>query len=382
MAEIRPFTINVPQTDIDDLHDRLARTRWPEAETVDDWSQGTPLAYLQDLCDYWANEYDWRRFESRLNSYPNFVTEVDGLDIHFVHVRSPHEDATPVIITHGWPGSVAEFMAVIDPLTKPTEHGGEARDAVHLVIPSLPGYGWSERPSRPGTNPGRIAIMWDELMGVLGYESYIAQGGDWGAVITTLIGAQARGRVRGIHTNMPIAGPPAPGNEPPTELEIAYQQRQSYYFDEGSGYFSQQATRPQSLGYGLNDSPSGVAGWIVEKMWDWTDNNGNPEDGISRDNIVDNISIYWFTQTATSAARLYWEYKHDPSAGRPDSVELPMAASVFRHEILPSVRSWATGRYSDIRYWSDISEGGHFAAWERPAIFVDELRAGIRALGD
>jgi len=372
---IRPFTVEVSDEAIADLRARLGRTRWPEAETVDDWTQGTPLAYAQELCAYWAGEYDWRRFESDLNAHPQFVTNIHGLDIHFLHIRSPHPDATPMIASHGWPGSVVEFMEIIGPLTNPTEYGGAADDAVDLVIPSLPGYGWSEKPSATGTSPEQIATMWDELMARLGYESYVAQGGDWGAVITAAIGAQNRGRVRAIHTNMPIGRPAT--TDDPTELEIAYQQRLAYYADEGSGYFSQQATRPQTLGYGLTDSPAGLAGWIVEKMWDWTDNQGRPEDAISRDSILDNISTYWFTGTAVSSARLYWEAKRRGHIG---TVEIPTACSLFRHEILPSVRAWADARYTDIRYWNDIDEGGHFAAWERPSIFVDEIRAALKVI--
>ena len=257
MTEIRPFTIDVPQADIDDLRDRLARTRWPEAETVDDWTQGIPLAYTQELCAYWADGYDWRRCEAGLNAHPNFLTEIDGLDVHFQHIRSPHEDATPMIVTHGWPGTIVEFQAIIDPRTNPTAHGGSADDAFHLVLPSLPGYGWSARPSTAGTGVDRIATMWDDLMGRLGYDTYVAQGGDWGSAVTTFIGMQDRGRCRAIHTNMPVAGPTPESLADPTPQEAAALEALGHYDKWDSGYSKQQSTRPQSLGYGLVDSATG-----------------------------------------------------------------------------------------------------------------------------
>lgn len=376
-AEIRPFTIEVPDADLADLSGRLGRTRWPELEVVDDWSQGIPLAYTRELCEYWAGEYDWRRFEAAVNAYPNFITEIDGLDIQFTHVRSPHADATPMVLTHGWPGSIAEFMAVIDPLTDPTRHGGEASDAFHLVFPSLPGYGWSAKPTSAGASVEWIATAWDTLMVRLGYDSYVAQGGDWGGSVTTHIGSQNLGHCRAIHTNMPIAGPTAESLENPSEQALAALAAFEYYDKWDSGYSKLQATRPQTIGYGLVDSPAGQAAWIAEKMWAWTDNDGHPESALTRDQILDNISIYWFTATAASSARLYWESFDQIGAG---TVEIPTACSIFPSEIIRCDRSWADQRYTDIRYWNELDRGGHFAAWEEPELFVDELRAALRVL--
>ncbi len=375
--EIHPFTVHVSDDEIADLRDRLARTRWPEAEPVDDWTQGIPLSYVQELCAYWATEYDWRRFEAAVNAYDNFITEIDGVDIHFMHVRSPHAEATPMVLTHGWPGSVAEFMAVLDPLTNPTEHGGTADDAFHLVVPSLPGYGWSGKPTTPGHGVDWIATAWDTLMARLGYETYVAQGGDWGGAVTTAIGAQALGRVQAIHTNMPIARPDPNNMDDLDETEHAALAAMTYYNDWDSGYSKQQSTRPQTLGYGLVDSPAGQAAWIAEKMWAWTDNDGHPESALSRDQILDNISIYWFNAAAASSGRLYWESFAKFGAG---TVEIPTGCSLFPKEIIKSSRRWAAGRYLDIRYWNELDAGGHFAAWEVPDVFVDELRAAFRTL--
>jgi len=375
--DIRSFEIAVDDAEIDDLRRRLARTRWPESECVDDWSQGIPLAYVRELCDYWAHGYDWRRFESALNAYDNFVTEIDGLDIHFVHVRSPHPDATPLVMTHGWPGSVAEFMKVIDPLTRPLDHGGSAGDAFHLVLPSLPGYGWSAKPSSAGVGVDAIAAIWDTLMVRLGYDSYAAQGGDWGAAVTTAIGSQAQGHVRAIHTNMPIARPSAEqASEQTADVQRALAAA-AHYDRWDSGYSKQQASRPQTLGYALTDSPAGQCAWIAEKMWAWTDNDGHPESSLARDEILDNISIYWFTATAASSARLYWESFAGFTAGE---VDIPTGCSIFPGEILLTPRAWAANRYHDIRYWNELDEGGHFAAWEVPELFVEELRAAFRVL--
>ena len=305
--EIRPFTVHVSDDEIADLRERLGRTRWPEAEAVDDWTQGIPLSYTQALCEYWASHYDWRRFETAVNAYDNFLTEIDGVDIHFMHILSPHHEATPMVLTHGWPGSIAEFMAVIDPLTNPTEHGGTADDAFHLVIPSLPGYAWSGKPATHGCGVDWIATAWDTLMSRLGYEWYVAQGGDWGGSVTAAIGAQNLGRVKAIHTNMPVARPGPDMMDDLDDTEHAALAAMTYYSDWDSGYSKQQSTRPQTLGYGLVDSPAGQAAWIAEKMWAWTDNDGHPESALSRDQILDNISIYWFNAAAASSARLYWE---------------------------------------------------------------------------
>jgi pimeloyl-ACP methyl ester carboxylesterase len=375
--DILPFTIDVPDASIDDLRDRLARTRWPDAETVDDWSQGIPLAYTQELCDYWATDYDWRRFESALNAYDNFITEIDGVDIHFIHVRSPHDDATPMVLTHGWPGSVAEFMGVIDPLRNPTEHGGSADDAFHLVIPSLPGYGWSGKPTSTGKGVAWIAEAWNTLMVRLGYDSYVAQGGDWGGAVTTYIGMQNLGNVRAIHTNMPVAGPTPESLAEPTPQEAAAFEALGHYDKWDSGYSKQQSTRPQSLGYALVDSAAGQCGWIAEKMWAWTDNDGHPESALSKDQILDNISIYWFTASAASSARLYWESFADFGGG---AVEVPTGCSIYPKEIIRCSQRWAEQRYTNIKYWNELDKGGHFAAWEVPDTFVDEMRAAFRVL--
>ena len=373
--EIRPFTVHVTDAEVTELRDRLSRTRWPEPETVDDWTQGIPLSYTQELCEYWATEYDWRPFEAAVNARDNFITEVDGVDIHFLHVRSPHEDATPMVLTHGWPGSIAEFMAVLDPLTNPTEHGGSADDAFHLVVPSLPGYAWSGKPAADGCGIQWIADAWDTLMGRLGYDTYVAQGGDWGSVVTTAIGATHGGRCVAIHTNMPLGRPGADDSEP-TEIEQRRMEALGYYDQWDSGYFKEQATRPQTIGYSLVDSPAGLAAWIGEKMWAWTDNDGRPEDALSRDQILDNLSIYWFTASGASSARIYWERMRFGGA----MVEVPTGVSCFPHEILPSSPRWAERVYTDIRYWNDLDAGGHFAAWEQPELFVGELRAAFRVL--
>jgi len=374
--EIRPFTIDVPDAAIDDLRDRLARARWPEKEAVDDWSQGIPLAYTQELCDYWATDYDWRRFESAINAYDNFITEIDGVDIHFIHIRSPHEDATPMVLTHGWPGSVAEFMGVIEPLTNPTEHGGSADDAFHLVIPSLPGYGWSGKPTESGCGVAWIATAWNTLMVRLGYDPYVAQGGDWGGAVTTYIGMQNL-NVRAIHTNMPVAGPTPESLADPTPQEASALEGLGHYDKWDSGYSKQQSTRPQSLGYGLVDSATGQCAWIAEKMWAWTDNDGHPESALSKDQMLDNISIYWFTATGASSARLYWESFADFGGG---AVEVPTGCSIFPKEIIRCSRRWAEQRYENIQYWNELDKGGHFAAWEQPDLFVGEMRAAFAVL--
>lgn len=375
--EIRPFTIDVTDEDIADLKERLRKTRWPESETVDDWSQGTPLAYARELCEYWASDYDWRRCEAGLNSNPNFLTEIDGIDIHFQHVRSPYANATPLVITHGWPGSIMEFQKVIGPLTDPTGHGGSDDEAFHVVLPSIPGYAWSGKPTSPGTGVGQVAEMWDKLMLRLGYESYVAQGGDWGSAITTAIGMQNLGHCRAIHINMPVAGPSPESMTDPTPQEVAAFEALGHYDKWDSGYSKQQSTRPQTVGYGLADSPAGQAAWIAEKMWAWTDCDGHPENALTRDEILDNISIYWFTNSAASSARLYWESFSEFGEG---TVEIPTGCSIFPKEIIRCSRRWAEQRYTAIGYWNELDKGGHFAAWEQPDAFVSELRSAFRVL--
>jgi pimeloyl-ACP methyl ester carboxylesterase len=369
MSEPKPFRIDVPSEVLDDLQARLAHTRWPEAECVDDWSQGIPLAYTRELAAYWADGYDWRSREAALNRFDQFTTEIDGLDIHFVHQRSPHEDALPLVITHGWPGSIVEFQKVIEPLVNPAS--GRAEDAFHVVCPSLPGYGFSGKPARTGWGVEKIARAWDTLMSRLGYDHYGAQGGDWGAAVTTQIGRN-RGHCIAIHLNMPIARPGKDSGGQLTEDE----QQALVEFDEhrkwGTGYSKQQSTRPQTLGYGLVDSPVGQLAWIVEKFWAWTDCDGHPENALSRDELLDNVMVYWATGSGASSARLYWESFNDfATDGR---VDLPTGVAAFPKEILRTPRRWCETAYN-ITHWTTMPRGGHFAAFEQPDLFVDDVRA-------
>ena len=372
MNEIRTFNLDIEDAALGDLHLRLDMARWPEKEAVDDWSQGTPLAELQALCRYWRHGYDWRACEARLNALGQFVTEIDGLDIHFLHVRSPHEDALPLILTHGWPGSVIEFLEVIPRLTQPEEFGGNASQAFHVVAPSLPGFGFSGKPNATGWGVEKIATAWAELMRRLGYSRWVAQGGDWGSAVTTAIGAQAPEGCAGIHINMPLGQPTPEDLASPTPAELKALGALQHYQDWDSGYSKQQSTRPQTVGYGLVDSPVGLAGWIFEKMWAWTDNDGSPFDALSRDRILDNIMLYWLPATGASSARLYWESFAKFGQGE---VKVPTGASAFPKEIIPAPRKWAERRYTNLVYWNDLPKGGHFAAWEQPELFVDELRA-------
>jgi pimeloyl-ACP methyl ester carboxylesterase len=374
---IAPFRLAVPDAELEDLRHRLRRTRWPDAETVDDWSQGIPLAYVQELCAYWAGDYDWRTTEARLNGLGQFRTVIDGLGIHGLHVRSPHEGALPLVITHGWPGSVIEFLGVIDALTDPVAHGGDAADAFHVVCPSLPGYGFSDRPATTGWGVGRIAAAWAELMRRLGYGRYGAQGGDWGSMVTAELGRIDADHVAGIHLNMPVAAPGAGRADrgEPTEAELAALADYEAHRRWGTGYSKQQSTRPQTLGYGLVDSPAGQCAWIVEKFWAWTDCDGHPENALTRDQMLDNVMLYWLPAAGASSARLYWESFTDP---RLDPVAVPTGCSIFPKEIIRLPRSWAESRFSDLRYWHEVERGGHFAAFEQPALFVDELRSFFR----
>jgi pimeloyl-ACP methyl ester carboxylesterase len=366
--------IAIPEADLDDLRERLRRTRWPEAETVEDWSQGIPRAYVQDLCAYWADSYDWRVVEARLNDLGPFRTEIDGLGIHSLHVRSPHSQALPLVLTHGWPGSVVEFLDALGPLVDPPAHGGDAADAFHVVCPSLPGYGFSDKPTGPGWGVRRIAEAWAELMRRLGYDRYGAQGGDWGAAVTTLLGVVDPDHVVGVHVNMPVAGP-APTEEDEAEAVAAAVAAFEQHRRWGTGYSTQQSTRPQTLGYGLVDSPAGQCAWIVEKFHAWTDCDGHPENVLSRDQLLDNVMMYWLPGAGASSARLYWESFRDPVL---DPVAVPAGASIFPKEIVRPPRSWAAARYTDLRYWNVLDKGGHFAAFEQPALFVDEVRAFFR----
>ncbi len=374
--EIIPFRIEIRPEEIDDLANRLSRTRWPEPETVDDWSQGVPLGYVRDLCHYWADGYRWSEREERLNSFPQFRTEIDGLGIHFLHVPSPHPDALPLVMTHGWPGSFVEFLEVIGPLTDPGAHGADAADAFHLVIPSLPGYAFSDKPSSPGWGLQRTARAWAQLMARLGYNRYGAQGGDWGSGVTTSLGLQDPEHVVGIHLNM-VIGFPGPDDGELTEAEQESMAAVTYYNDWDSGYSKQQSTRPQTIGYALVDSPAGQCAWILEKFWSWTDTSGDPVGALGADRVLDNVMLYWLPQTAASSARMYWEsfraFTFDP-------VSVPMGGSVFPKEIFRASRRWAARQYQDIRYWGEPPVGGHFAAFEQPEIFVDEVRAFFRTV--
>jgi len=374
---VTPFRIAATEAELDDLKRRLRTIRWPERECVDDWSQGLPLVYAQELCTYWLEKYNWREREARLNRFPQFKTPIDGLGIHFLHVRSPHAEAVPLVITHGWPGSIVEFHKVIEPLTNPTAHGGEAADAFHVVCPSLPGYGFSDKPTRAGWNVQRIARAWSELMPRLGYRRYAAQGGDWGAMVTTSIGIQDPAHCIGIHLNMPIALPDPATRDDMSENEKASLASIQHYNDWDSGYSKQQGTRPQTLGYGLTDSPAGQLAWIVEKFWSWTDCDGHPENVLTRDELLDNVMLYWLPATAASSARLYWEsFRSAPM----DPVPVPVGCSIFPKEIFRTSRRWAEKRFAKLVYFNELQKGGHFAAFEQPETFVRELRAFFRGL--
>jgi pimeloyl-ACP methyl ester carboxylesterase len=384
--ELAPLTIGVAEEALDDLRRRLTRARWPEPATVADWSQGVPVDWLRDLCEYWAHRYDWRRLETRLNALPQFTTELDGVDVHFVHLRSPHPDALPLILTHGWPGSVVEFLDVLDPLVDPVAHGGDPGDAFDVVCPSLPGFGFSAKPAEPGWGPARIARAWSVLMTRLGYKRFGAQGGDWGSAVTTALAAQQPERLVGIHLNFV---PPGTRDQSTTD-DLTDFERQSladigYHLEWGSGYALQQATRPQTLAYGLADSPVGQCAWIAEKYWAWTDHDGDPLDALSRDQMLDNISVYWHTSTAASSARIYWEDGFARPSGRgarrqPEPLAVPVGVSVFPREIFRPSRRWCERSYPDLRFYDQPDRGGHFAAFEQPELFVDQVRRAFRSM--
>ena len=377
MSAVTPFTISASDAELEDLRRRLAATRWPDEEPVDDWSQGIPLAYVKEVCAYWADGYDWRKREALLNAFPQFTTEIGGLGIHFVHARSPEENALPLVISHGWPGSIVEFQKVIGPLSDPAAYGGNPADAFHVVCPSLPGYGFSEKPRETGWNVQKIADTWSALMRRLGYEHYLAQGGDWGAMVTTAIGQRDPEHCSAIHLNMPIALPDPETMGDLSEAEKSALAGIQHYQDWDSGYSKQQSTRPQTLGYGLADSPSGQAAWILEKFWAWTDCNGHPENVLGRDELLDNVMLYWLPGTGASSARLYWESFRNPPM---DPVKVPVGASIFPKEIMRTSRRWAEKHFGGLLYWNELEKGGHFAAFEQPETFVEEIRACFRSL--
>jgi len=373
---IKPFRINVSDDVLADLKARLQRTRWPDAELVNDWSQGAPLRWIQDICQYWANTYDWRAREAQLNRFDQFTSEIDGLSIHFLHVRSKDPSALPLIITHGWPGSIVEFQKVIEPLVDPAAHGGDPTDAFHVVCPSLPGFGFSAKPKTTGWGVERIATTWAILMDHLGYARYGAQGGDWGSLVTTSLGAQDDKRCAGIHITLPFSAAPKVGGEPTAEEKRALAGLK-HYVDLDSGYAKQQSTRPQTLGYGLTDSPAGQAAWILEKFWAWTDCDGHPGNIFNRDDLLDNVMLYWVTGTATSSARLYWEFGKRRTT---PIVNVPTGVAVFPKEIIRPVRRWMEPNFTNITHWSEMEKGGHFAAFEQPELFVRDVRAFFRTL--
>jgi pimeloyl-ACP methyl ester carboxylesterase len=371
---VESFRIEVAEAELDDLRDRLRRTRWPECEPVDDWSQGVPLAYLKELCDYWASGYDWRATEARLNALPQFRAEIDGLGIHFIHLRSEDPNAMPLVVTHGWPGSVVEFLKVIRPLSAD----------FHLVIPSLPGYGFSDKPGTPGWGIERIADAWAELMQRLGYDRYGAQGSDWGTSISTLLAQRDRERVLGIHLMPPLAPPDPATFDDLTASERAALDDLERAAARESGYSQEHATRPQTIGYSLTDSPSGLCAWIVEKFQAWTDCDGHPENALTRDELIDNLMLYWLPRTGASSARLYWESIRQVNewiGGEVgDLVDVPTGCSIFPKEIQRPSRRWAERRFHDIRHWNELDRGGHFPAFEQPELFVSELRAFFNQL--
>jgi pimeloyl-ACP methyl ester carboxylesterase len=385
--DVSPFKVDVPQAAIDDLHLRLSLARWPDRELVDDWSQGVPLVAAKSLVAYWLDSYDWRKFETRLNSYPQFRTRIDGVGIYFIHARSPHANAMPILLTHGWPGSIAEFLNVIDRLTDPTKFGGKPEDAFHVVVPAIPGYGFSDKPTELGWNPSRIARAWAVLMTErLGYKRWVAQGGDWGAAVTTALAAQAPSGLMAAHVNLPMVVPAVLPVSPTDEERRALEDIE-LFVTKGTGYADQMNTRPQTIGYALNDSPLALAMWMYEKFWDWTDNNGRPEDALTRDQMLDDISLYWFTGTGTSSARLYWEGVGSTirgadffSAGRfgGGRIEIPMGASLFPGETYRPPRAWAEAAWANLFYWSEVEQGGHFAAFEQPNIFANEMWRAFR----
>ncbi|RUM25609.1 epoxide hydrolase [Rhizobium vallis] len=389
-ADVRPFKTEVPQAALDDLRRRLIATRWPEGQTVADRSQGVQPEKLRALVDYWQTAYDWRRAEAKLNAYPQFLTEIDGLDIHFIHIRSTNERALPLIMTHGWPGSVFELLDVIGPLTDPVAHGGKAEDAFHLVIPSIPGFGFSGKPTEKGWDPQRIAAAWDTLMKRLGYLSYVSQGGDWGAIISDALGRQAPEGLLGIHVNRVerattfppdaakalMSGDAAPETLSVDEKVIFNEARD--FLNNGFGYAAIMSTRPETVGYGLADSPVGLGAWLYDKIADWVFTRGDPESALGRDALLDNITFYWLTNTGPSSGKIYWE--NAAGMAKLSPVRVPVAVTVFPGEVYKPPKKWLAKAYPDLVYYNQVEKGGHFAAWEEPELFSQEVRAAFRGL--
>ncbi|PDT03643.1 multidrug MFS transporter [Rhizobium chutanense] len=388
--EIRPFKVEVSEAALTDLRQRLAETRWPDGETVMDRSQGVQPARLKELVGYWQSSYDWRKAESRLNGFPQFLTNIDGVDIHFIHVLSRHQKALPLIMTHGWPGSVFELLDVVGPLTDPTAHGGTADDAFHLVIPSIPGFGFSGKPAAAGWNPQRIAAAWDVLMKRLGYNSYVAQGGDWGAIISDALGRQAPDGLLAIHVNrierattFPSdaaqalkTGGPAPDSLSADEKVIFNEARD--FLNNGFGYAAIMGTRPETVGYGIADSPAGLAAWLYDKIADWVFTPGDPERALGKDAILDNITLYWLTNTGPSSGRIYWE--NAMAGAKLTAVKVPVAVTIFPGEVYKPPKYWLSKAYPKLIYYNRVSKGGHFAAWEEPELFSQEIRAGFKTV--
>jgi pimeloyl-ACP methyl ester carboxylesterase len=386
-TSIRPFHVDVPEAALADLRKRIAATRWPDRETVNDQSQGVQLAKIQGLVNYWETGYDWRKAEAKLNALPQYVTTIDGVDIQFIWVRSRNPNALPLIMTHGWPGSTFELLKVVGPLTDPTAYGGKAADSFDLVLPSMPGYGFSGKPQGTGWNPEHIARAWAELMHRLGYTHYVAQGGDWGSVVADKMASQKPQGLLGIHVNMPATvpadvakalnnGDPAPAGLSDKE-KAAFASLNSLY-TKGAGYAAMMVTRPQTVGYGLADSPAGQAAWMYDKFAAWTYTNGEPERELSRDDMLDDITLYWLTNTATSSAQLYWE--NNANNFNAVDISLPAAVTVFPGEIYRAPRSWTERSYHKLIYFHEVNKGGHFAAWEQPQLFAEEIRAAFRPL--
>lgn len=379
---VRPFAICIDDSELIDLRNRLIRTRWPQPESSPDWQQGVPLAWLQELCSQWRDDYDWRDLESRINAWPNVLTCIDGVDIHAIHARSRHEQATPLVLTHGWPGSVIEFLQVLGPLTDPTSHGGQPEDAFHVVCPSLPGFGFSGVPEEPGWAVSRIASAWVELMSRLGYPKFLAQGGDWGGLVTLALASNHPDHLFGVHLNG-VTMPLNPGdNHDLTEFEVEALDSFADFLASGMGYVGLQSTRPQTLGFGLADSPAGQAAWIAEKYWSWCDHADSLEEVISRTTLLDTITLYWLTNTGATSARIYWEQRALSQAApvAVPSIGVPSGVSVYPGEIRRHSRRWIEAGFSDLRFFATPERGGHFPALEQPRLFVEQVRDAARAM--